>query len=61
MTEMRIYFFLCMHIIKFTQLFQMTKNSKTLPFLLLPDANLNPDFQKHIAVGERSKQRPRVA
>ena len=48
-----------MHIIRFTQFFQLT-NPKTLPFLFLPDANLNPDFQKRIAIIELSKQQPRA-
>jgi hypothetical protein len=47
-----------MHIIRFTQFFQLT-NPKTLPFLFLPDANLNPDFQKPMAIAELPKQRRR--
>ena len=39
-----------MHIIKFTQLFQLNKNSKHLTFFL-PNANLNSDFHTCIAIG----------
>jgi len=47
-----------MHIIRYTQFFQLTKNSKSLPFFLfLPNANLNPDFQEHIAFAKISKPR----
>jgi len=44
-------FVLCKHIIRFPQLLQLSKNSKILAFLFLPNANLNPNFQKCIAFG----------
>ena len=37
-------------IIRFTQFFQL-RIPKTLPFLFLPNANLNPDFEKRITAG----------
>jgi hypothetical protein len=43
-------FVLCMHILRFTQSFQL-RIPKTLPFLLLPNVNLNPDFQERITLG----------
>jgi hypothetical protein len=39
-----------MHIIRFTQFFQIRIN-KTLPFLFLTNANLHTHFQTRIAVG----------
>ena len=54
------YFVLCMHVIKFTQFFNWLRILKPYLFLFLPNANLNPDFQKYIAFGEVSKPRPRV-
>ena len=46
-----------MRIIRFTQLFKWRRIQKTLPFLFLPNANLNSDFQNCIAFGEVSKAR----
>jgi hypothetical protein len=40
--------------------FNCLRIPKTLPFLLPPDAKVNPDFQKCITVGELSKEGPRV-
>jgi hypothetical protein len=51
--------FLCMHIIRFTQCFQLITDSKPSPFLFLPNANLNTDFQKCIVLLV-SQRRPRV-
>jgi len=49
-----------MYIIRFTQFFQLTKNSKNLTFLFLPNANLTPDFQKAHCFPEISTPRPRA-
>ena len=49
-----------MHITRFNPFFQLTKNSKNLTFLFLPNANLNADFQKRIPASQAFKPRPRV-
>ena len=49
-----------MHIIRLTQFFQLTKNSKNLPFLFPPNANIHPYFKQLIAFWEVTMARPRV-
>ena len=50
-----------MHIIRITQFFfHWLRIPKTLPYLFLPNANLNHDFQKRIAFGEVPKPQPRA-
>jgi hypothetical protein len=50
---------MCMHIIRFSHFFRL-RIPKTLPFLFLPNATLNPDFQTCTAFGEESMPRKQV-
>jgi hypothetical protein len=51
---------LCMHIIRFTQFFQLSKKNKNLTFLVFSECVLTSDFQKCTALCEVSEPYPRI-